>query len=128
MRQRFLLFLTFLIGTMLVTRLTPGSPSSSQAPNTPTFSKDVAPILYENCVVCHRPGEIAPMSLLTYEQARPYARSIRARVELGTMPPWHADAPEGTFSNERRLTAKEKETLVAWASNGAPQGDPKDMP
>jgi hypothetical protein len=68
------------------------------------------------------------MSLLTYEQARPYARSIRERVELGTMPPWHAEAPPGTFLNERRLTAMEKETLARWANNGAPQGDAKDMP
>jgi hypothetical protein len=68
------------------------------------------------------------MSLLTYEQARPYARSIRQRIELGAMPPWHAEAPAGIFSNERKLTAAEKETLVRWASNGAPQGDPKDLP
>src|SRR5687768_1916606 len=72
----------------------------AQAPGTPTFSKDVAPILYKNCVSCHRPGEMAPMSLMTYELARPFARSIRTRVELGSMPPWHAEAPEGTFLNE----------------------------
>src|SRR5262245_60479930 len=72
---------------------------------TPTFSKDVAPILYKNCVSCHRPGEIAPMPLLTYAQVRPWARAIRERVELGAMPPWHAEAPTGTFVNERRLTA-----------------------
>jgi hypothetical protein len=100
----------------------------TQSTNTPTFSKDVAPILYKNCVSCHRPGEMAPMSLLTYDQARPYARSIRARIELGTMPPWHAVAPAGTFLNEPRMTAAEKRTLVEWASNGTPQGDPKDMP
>jgi len=94
----------------------------------PTFSRDVAPILYRNCVSCHRPGEIAPMSLLTYEQTRPYARSIRERIELGTMPPWHAEAAPGTFLNDRRLSAIEKETVVRWASNGAPQGDPKDLP
>jgi len=100
----------------------------AQSPATPTFSKDIAPILYRNCVTCHRPGEIAPMSLLTYEQARPFARSIRDRVELGTMPPWHAEAAPGTFSNERRLTAAEKETITRWANGGAPQGDPKNMP
>src|SRR5881394_931194 len=96
---------------------------SAQAPSTPTFSRDVAPILYRNCVTCHRPGEIAPMSLLSYEQARPYARSIRERIELGTMPPWHAEGSPGTFLNERRLTATEKETLSRWANNGSPQGD-----
>jgi len=95
---------------------------------TPTFSKDVAPILYKNCVSCHRPGEMAPMSLMTYELARPYARSIQARVELGVMPPWHAEAPKGTFINDRRLTPAEKQTLIQWAANGAPEGDPKDLP
>jgi hypothetical protein len=102
--------------------------SIAQSPSTPTFSKDVAPILYKNCVSCHRPGEMAPMSLMSYELARPYARSIRARIELGTMPPWHAEAPEGTFLNERHLTRTEKETLVRWAANGAPEGDPRDLP
>jgi mono/diheme cytochrome c family protein len=121
--------LTFIAVGLIVASLATGTailPAQSQAP--PTFSRDVAPILYRNCVSCHRPGEIAPMSLLTYEQARPYARSIRERIELGTMPPWHADATPGTFLNERRLTAAEKETLSRWANNGAPQGDPKDMP
>jgi hypothetical protein len=94
----------------------------------PTFSKDVTPILYKNCVTCHRPGEVAPMSLLTYEDVRPWARSIRKAVSEGVMPPWHADAPHGTFENERRLTAAEKETLFAWVTAGAPQGDPKDLP
>ena len=62
---------------------------------TPTFSKDVAPILYKNCVVCHRPGDIAPMSLLTYENTRPWARSIREQVITGQMPPWHATQSKG---------------------------------
>jgi hypothetical protein len=94
----------------------------------PTFAKDVAPILFKNCTSCHRPGEIAPMSLLTYEDARPYAKAIRDEVSEGHMPPWHADAPHGTFHNERGLTAAEKEILVTWANNGAPQGDAKDLP
>lgn len=98
------------------------------AQSIPTFSRDVAPILYRNCTSCHRPGEIAPMSLLTYEDARPYARAIRDEVSDGHMPPWHADAPPGTFLNERRLTDVDKATLVAWANNGAPKGDPNDLP
>jgi len=65
---------------------------------------------------------------MTYELVRPYARSIRARIELGTMPPWHAEAPEGKFLNERRLTPAAKQTLIQWAANGAPEGDPKDLP
>jgi hypothetical protein len=94
----------------------------------PTFSRDVAPILHKHCVTCHRPGEMAPMSLLTFQEARPWVRSIRTRIEAGTMPPWHAEAPFGTFSNDRRLTAAEKETIVRWAAGGAPEGDPNDLP
>ena len=94
----------------------------------PTFSKDVAPILYRNCVACHRPGESAPMSLLTYAEARPWARAMTRRVTEGSMPPWHADAPGGTFENERRLTAEEKALISRWADAGAPEGDPKDLP
>lgn len=95
---------------------------------TPTYSKDVAPILYKNCASCHRSGEIAPMSLLTYEQTRPWAKSIREMVSRGQMPPWHAEQPHGTFLNDRRLTDTDKGTLVAWVDAGAPQGDPKDLP
>jgi len=100
----------------------------AQSVAVPTFSKDVAPILYANCVSCHRAGEMAPMSLMTYQQVRPYAASIRTRIELGTMPPWHAEAPVGTFANERRLTPAQKETIVKWVSNGAPEGSARDLP
>jgi hypothetical protein len=94
----------------------------------PTFAKDVAPILYANCVGCHRPGEIAPMSLLTYAEARPWAQAIARRTADRSMPPWHADAPAGTFANERRLSEAQKDVLARWASGGAPQGDPADLP
>jgi len=94
----------------------------------PTFSKDVAPILYKNCTNCHRPGEIAPMSLLTYADARPWARSIATRVGNNTMPPWHADPSHGEFLNDRRMSAGEKDTILAWIREGAPEGDPKDLP
>ena len=98
------------------------------AADVPTFAKDVAPILMKNCASCHRPGEIAPMSLLTYEEARPWARAIRDAVVDGMMPPWHADAPHGTFLNERSLTDAEKETITRWANGGAPRGNEADMP
>src|SRR5580765_7449632 len=88
------------------------------AQSTPTFTKDVAPVIYKNCASCHRPGDIAPMPLLTYEQTRPWAKSIREKVSMGQMPPWHSTDPRGTFSNDRRLTDQEKDTLVRWASNG----------
>jgi hypothetical protein len=93
-----------------------------------TFTKDVAPILYENCVRCHRPDEIAPMSLLTYQDARPWAKSIRQRVAERTMPPWFADPAHGEFSNDLRLSQKDIDTIVAWVDRGAPKGDDKDMP
>jgi hypothetical protein len=106
--------------------------SMQAAPQTagevPTFARDVAPILFANCVTCHRPGEIGPMSLLTYQDVRPWARSIGKQVADGVMPPWHADAPTGTFSNERTLTAAEKATIDRWVAGGAPEGDPKDLP
>ena len=95
---------------------------------TPTFSKDVAPIIFKNCAGCHRPDDIAPMSLLSYEEARPWAKAIREQVSLGNMPPWHATQSRGTFSNDRRLTDQEKATLISWADGGAPKGDPKDLP
>ena len=97
------------------------------ADHVPTFTRDVAPILYANCVTCHRPGEIAPMSLISYQEVRPWARAITKQIADGAMPPWHADAPTGTFSNERKLTAAEKATLDRWAAGGAPEGDPKDL-
>ena len=102
--------------------------AAKPAGGVPTFAKDVAPILYKNCVGCHRPGEIAPMSLTGYEDARPWAKAIRDEVSDGTMPPWHADAPHGSFLNERRLTDGEKDTIVKWANGGAPKGEDKDMP
>jgi hypothetical protein len=94
----------------------------------PTFSKDVAPIFYQNCTNCHRSGEIGPMSLLTYRDARPWAKSIAAKVAAGTMPPWHADPASGEFVNDRRLTDADKETILKWANAGAPEGDPTDLP
>ena len=95
-----------------------------------TFTKDVAPILQQNCQVCHRPGSIAPMSLLTFEEARPWARSIKEQVILRQMPPWYIDKNVGVqhFSNDRSLTDDEIATLAAWADTGAPQGNPADMP
>jgi hypothetical protein len=94
----------------------------------PTFSKDVAPIFYKNCTNCHRPGEIAPMSLLTFKDARPWAKSIATQVAKGAMPPWHADPAHGAFLNDRRLSEAEKDTIVTWANAGAPEGNPSEMP
>ena len=98
------------------------------AENVPTFSRDIAPILQKNCVGCHRAGEAAPMSLQTYKQARPFAAAIREAVTLRKMPPWYADSHYGTFANDRSLSQGDIDTLVAWAKNGAPEGNPKDLP
>ena len=95
-----------------------------------TFSKDVAPILQAKCVNCHEPGSIAPMSLRTFEDVRPWARSIKQRVSTRQMPPWHINKSVGVqqFKNDMSLTDDQIETIVAWVDQGAPQGDPKDMP
>jgi hypothetical protein len=93
-----------------------------------TFTHDVAPILYSKCVACHRAGEVAPMELLTYEQARPWAKAIKEKVLLRQMPPWFADPKYGTFSNDPSLSAKEIDTIARWVDAGAQRGDPKDMP
>src|ERR1700682_2237941 len=93
-----------------------------------TFTKDVAPILQQNCQTCHRPGEAAPFSLLTYEQARPWAKAIRSAVLEKKMPPWFADPQFGKFSNDASLSQSNINTLVAWIDAGAPLGDANDMP
>ena len=85
----------------------------------PTFTEDVAPIFYKNCVSCHRPGQIGPMSLGTYEEVRPWAKSIRKYVSQGEMPPWHADPEYGKFTNDRSLTQDEIDSIVRWTKRGA---------
>ncbi|HVS63954.1 MAG TPA: cytochrome c [Thermoanaerobaculia bacterium] len=89
----------------------------------PTFTQDVAAILHENCASCHSPGQVAPMSLRTYEEARPWAKSILRAVQEREMPPWDADPGFGPFANDRSLTDQEVETIVRWAGAGAPRGE-----
>jgi hypothetical protein len=95
-----------------------------------TFSKDVAPILQEKCQQCHQPNSIAPMSLITYEDARPWARSMKQRVITRQMPPWHIDPSVGVheFKNDMSLTDAQIDTIVRWVDAGALEGNPKDMP
>jgi hypothetical protein len=105
----------------------------AQAPaaqQTPTFTKDVAPIFQRSCQVCHRPDSIAPMSLLTYQDARPWARSIRNKVVARDMPPWYIDRTVGIkkFSNDPSLTDEEVSVISRWVDAGAPMGNPGDMP
>ena len=101
---------------------------ASAATGSVTFSRDVAPILQKNCQGCHRPGEAAPMSLETYQQARPWAKAMKQAVLARKMPPWFADPQYGHFRNDRSLAEKDIDTLVAWVDAGAPEGDPKDLP
>jgi hypothetical protein len=93
-----------------------------------TFNKDVAPIVFANCVSCHRPGEIGPFSLLDFESARPWTKSIRAFVGERKMPPWHADSSKTHFLNDRSLKQEQVDTILAWVDQGAKQGDPADLP
>jgi hypothetical protein len=93
-----------------------------------TFTKDVAPILFKSCAGCHRTGEAAPMSLLSYKEARPWAKSIREKVITREMPPWHADPHIGQFRNDRRLSQIEIDTIAAWVDGGAIEGDLSDLP
>ena len=108
----------------------PGVAAAADAAKTPTFTKDIAPIFQEKCEACHRPDSMAPMSLMTYAQARPWVRSIKARVGDRQMPPWQIDRTVGIqkFKNDRSLTDDQIETITRWVDAGAPQGDPKDMP
>ncbi len=110
------------------------SPAGAQSPaaaqtSAPTFAVDVAPILNKNCVGCHRPGEIGPMSFLSYETTRPWARSIKDKVVSREMPPWAANpAHSMKMRNDRSLSQADIDTVVAWVAAGAPRGNPSDLP
>jgi hypothetical protein len=122
-RMRLMAFAVLFTASLMLAS-TAGTASNS----TVTFTKDVAPILYNRCIECHRSGEIAPMSLMTYQEVRPWARSIRERVVERSMPPWSADPHYGKFSNDPSLSQREIDTIVSWVGAGAPKGDDKDMP
>ena len=112
-------------GMMLI----PGLAAAQDEAN-PTYTKDVAPIFRAKCENCHRPGYIAPMSLQSYTDSRPWARSIKNRVETRQMPPWHIDKSVGiqAFQNDRSLTDVEIDTIVRWVDAGAPRGNQADLP
>ena len=113
-----------------VALLLPANAAGQAANHEPTFAKDIAPILYESCVNCHRPGQIAPMSLINYQEVRPWARSIKNKVESRAMPPWHLDRSIGIqeFKNDPSLTDEQIATIIKWVDSGAPQGNPADTP
>ncbi len=97
-------------------------------PSAVTYNKQVLPVLQKRCQECHRPGEAAPFSMLTYKDTRPWAKAMKEAVLTRKMPPWFADPSVGHFSNDRRLTPEETQTLVSWVDQGALEGDPKDAP
>jgi hypothetical protein len=120
--MRFIIFL--LTGLLFTSALAAGQSSTRQA----TFYKDVLPILQDHCQSCHRPGEVAPMSLVTYQQIRPWAPAIVKAVQSGMMPPWFANPRFGHFSNDPSLTPQQIATLLAWVAAGTPAGNPQDAP
>src|SRR5665213_3544335 len=101
------------------------SPAFASAP---TFHKDIEPIFQARCQGCHRPGEVAPMPLLKYQDARPWAKAIRAAVLTDKMPPWSPDPHYGKFLNNLSLAPVEKEKIIAWIDSGAPEGKLADAP
>jgi len=124
---RFLVFVLLAGITALGTESSSIPPAPDQT-QVVTFNKDVLPILQNNCQTCHRPGGIAPMSLLTYESARPWAKAIKTAVVTRQMPPWFADPHVGEFRNAPKLTAADIRTITNWADSGAREGDAADKP
>lgn len=102
--------------------------ATKSKPAAVTFTRDIAPIFYKNCVECHRSGEIAPMSLMTYQEVRPWSKAIRERIVDGSMPPWSADPKYGHWANDPRLSQAEKDTIINWVNAGSPKGEDKDLP
>lgn len=117
-----------LLGAFLVSAVHGVRADDFPASQAPTYARDVAPVLLKNCAECHRPGESAPMSLLSYEETRPWVKAIRKAVVSREMPPWDADPSVGTFKNDISLTSEEIETIERWAAAGAPFGEEADLP
>ena len=121
---------TTVTGFGMVVLMLGGSSSANavEAEGTPTFAKDVAPILYDNCVACHRPNHLAPMSLVSYDDARPWARALKSKVVSREMPPWGADTSVRAYKNDTSLSQDEIDTIAAWVDAGAPRGNDADLP
>src|SRR5213593_257692 len=116
-------------GLLLMAATTFAKPAPVEESNpSVTFNKDVLPILQKNCQTCHRPGQIGPFSMLSYREARPWAKAIKAAVISRTMPPWFADPRYGHFINDRSLKQAEIDTIAAWVDSGAAEGNAKDAP
>jgi len=128
-KRKFALTLLVALALSIALLATARSSANVRLPGkTVTFNKDVAPIFFNKCSECHHQGEAAPFSTLAYKDLRPWAKSIREKVLSREMPPWHADPHFGHFSNDRRLSQTEIDTIVAWVDGGAIEGSPKDLP
>jgi mono/diheme cytochrome c family protein len=128
MRSRQILFLAVLLVAITVTFSMRVTAEEDTKAGAVTYNKQVLPILQKNCQTCHRPGEIAPMSFLTYADTRPWAKAMKEAVVKRQMPPWFVDPAYGHFANDRRLSDADIKTISAWADAGAPEGDAKDKP
>src|SRR3954467_10434820 len=128
MRTRQIAIVGVLLGLITVSVSIGARPQHESKGSAVTFNKDVLPILQKNCQTCHRPGEVAPMSFLTYDSTRPWAKAIKTAVISKKMPPWFADPHYGDFQNDSRLKDQDIKTLAAWVDGGAPEGDAKDKP
>ena len=119
-----------LSGVLLVVNVIPvlAGPQVPAPVLTPTFSEHVAPIVYAKCIQCHRPGEVAPMSLINYHEVQPWAASIRRQLVDQTMPPFHSHSRYGLLVDTPRVTQAEIDTIVRWVDAGAPEGDPALLP
>src|SRR5215213_1408643 len=123
-------FALIAIGVAALASFNVTAQSQSATPQTsPTFARDVAPIMFNKCANCHRPGEVAPMSLLSYEDARPWAKAIKTKVMAREMPPWGADMSQSLpMRNDISLSQKEIDTIAAWVDGGAVRGNASEMP
>jgi mono/diheme cytochrome c family protein len=128
MRSRQIVFLAALLVAITVTFSMRVTAEEDSKPGAVTYNKQVLPILQKNCQTCHRPGEIAPMSFLTYADTRPWAKAMKEAVVKRQMPPWFVDPAYGHFANDRRLSDADIKTISAWADAGAPEGNAKDKP
>ena len=125
---------TVLVAVVIVIATLAAVPASAENQVAVTFYRDVLPIIQDNCQGCHRSaglnisGLVAPMSFMTFEETRPWARAIARKVEAREMPPWFASAPTGVFENERGLANHEIDTILSWVNAGAPAGKPCRCP
>lgn len=122
-----ILFGAFAVATSTVALIQTGQPERAKSMG-PTYTENVAPILFANCTSCHRPGGLGPFSLMAYDSVKTNAPEVREAVATGYMPPWHAEGPHGMSRNDRRLSAADKQTILTWIDAGMPRGDESKLP